>query len=201
MAPEAHTCQSAPTWVFGLRPGDDDENDALQAECPGCAAEDAAAAALARWEDEPLDPRDDLALLADYPDELDRVREMQQVIAEHPVYRIVDRIGGELRAAFLAAVDVGTAGFDHDAAEAFYDARVCRCERLGAELADGTPIYRRHRDAARCPWCVLKADMEQAEHDELQAQVRAEFELTYPASADVRKARTAAHLLDLLRGA
>lgn len=155
-----HSCATSPEWRVGLRPGDDDTNDHLREQCPACRAEDERAAAIARWEDEPLDPDDDLALIADYPDELARLREAQRRIAADPVFRVVDLIGGDTRAGFLAAVC--TAGGLDDAGAVYFAEHVCRCDHGGGLYADGwvaivggQPVYRIAGKADRCRWCVL----------------------------------------------
>lgn len=162
-ASAGHLCTHHPDWTIGLRAGDSDRNDELQTDCPACRRSDARAAAISAWEDQPLDPRDDLALIAGYPGERARLREIQRAIAANPYYQVVDRIGGRLRAAWLAECTDAN-GVDDTAAEDFHTARLCRCTLAGLrELGDGTPIYQRHRDADQCGPCwVLDALLESA---------------------------------------
>lgn len=78
MSELTHSCTAAPSWTFGLRDGDSDENDRLRAECLGCQAERDYLARIYRFEDEPLDPYEDLSWIAvGYPGEAERLRAEQ----------------------------------------------------------------------------------------------------------------------------
>lgn len=160
-----HTCEQHPDWRwqavngewrFAFRRGDNEINDALMEACPACQAEDRLARRIARWEDQPLDPDEDLGWLdGEYPaTELDRLREVQQSIAAHPVYRIANVIGGRVRAECLTACAWGDL-------EDFYVENVCECEPLEDMFADGRPVYSWHRREARCRWCVLKEALDE----------------------------------------
>ena len=146
-----HSCYRAPSWTDGLRRGDCDENDRLQAECAACCADAGYHSRIYRFEDQPLDPRDDLSWIGiDYPDALARLRAEQAEIATRPVYRIADQIGGETRSAYLSECVAGTLPDD-----AFFTDYICRCEGLGGEFGDGQAVYSWHRRAARCGWCTV----------------------------------------------
>jgi hypothetical protein len=80
---------------------------------------------IAAWRNRPIDPNDDLAIIADYPDEVAEVREFQKTVRACPIYRVVDRIGGDLRTDFLAETIAGLE-YDTTAAGDFFNARVCR---------------------------------------------------------------------------
>ena len=119
-------------------------------------------ARIAAWEDEPLDPDDDLSIIADYPGEVARLRLVQDAIRTHPLYLVADAAGPEVRRRFLAEATTA-AGVDNGLAEAYFEAELCTCI-LGREFSDGSTVYRGHRDAARCDACTLRASFERIAH-------------------------------------
>lgn len=167
-----HTCFASPDFRHGLRHGDDDRNDELRADCRGCQAERAALERIYRWEDVPFDPDDDLRVIAEYPSEQRRLRELQEVIRRDPVFRVVELIGkSSLRRDFLRAVGTDGVGFDREAACTFFDDQVCRCESMPDS---DIQFYARHHEAARCRWCMVKDALTSADFDALTAHVARE---------------------------
>lgn len=132
--------------------------------CDACDTEEARA--LDQWEEQPLDPDDDLILLRKRcsPPEVAHVEAMQRTLAGDPVYQVVKRIGGRYREAYLA--EVTQAGFDLDAGREYFDQNVCECEPL-ATLQGERQVYRRHRDANKCRFCRVLEALEEQQHDRL----------------------------------
>ena len=170
-----HACQAHPDWTEGEYC---DRNDELMAACPACWADEQHTVARSAWEDQPRDPEEDLSLIDDYPEEVARLRRLHQYIAAEPVYKIVHRIGGDLRRDYLAECD--SRGSTEP--EEFFAARICECEGpcavLYPELDEDDPDYdadEAELRAAPCFHCRALMALREAAWRELQAEVEAEL--------------------------
>lgn len=128
-------------------------------------------ARITAWECEPFDPEDDLSVIAEYPREVARLREVQADMKADPIYRVAALAGDRLRRRFLVEAGAEGPSFDRSASVEFYVAEVCQCELRGRrEFDDGSPVYRRHRLADRCRWCTLGEEFARRRHAEIAAK-------------------------------
>lgn len=158
--------------VLPYWPADDELDDYLPADPWDVARDRWRAARIAEWEQGPFDPEDSLSIIAAYPREVARLREDQARIKAEPIYQIAVRCGEDVRRRYVRDVIVTGWGdgpwVDESAAEDLYRQVVCECV-TPSEFSDGSQVHRRHRDAGRCRWCVLRGHLEDRRMVEIKA--------------------------------